>query len=252
MATKAAPSRTPRSPSSSPMSCARSVTASEHTQTRSSGGPVPPPRPPAPSYQQRHNAPHSPPEKPYHTQSSSASSPMPSRNPSPCNRHVREIPATSRHQSPIPSSQSVPPDAFVTNTIRSISQIIPPESLIAISSHLTPCKKPCPVLFEIHLPYSLDRIAPSSHKCLPSNQLRSSVTGVLNAALNTKLPPLPAPSARILQSLKRNLKIHTIPDGASDAIPKPEPRHSPSSSQTMSSMLGLPTTYGLHPLSPHM
>ncbi|KAG6378097.1 hypothetical protein JVT61DRAFT_13780 [Boletus reticuloceps] len=161
-----------------------------------------------------------------------------------------------------------------------ISPIIPPESLIAISSHLTLCKKPCPVLFELHLPYSLDWMAGypspillpavspaiSQNKHLPSNGRRSSVSGVLNAALNARisLPPLPVPSSKMLLSLKRNLKIHSVPDGASQSdvaeIPKLDPRHAASlSTQTMSrpshsripSMLALPATYALHPFSVH-
>ena len=109
---QAVPSRTPRSPCISPRPCAPSVTASRNTQTRSSGGLVPPPPPPAPSYQQRSNAPHSPPENPYHIQNCSANSRMPSRNPSPHN--PGQIPAL-KHQSLIPSSQSVPPSSRVTN-----------------------------------------------------------------------------------------------------------------------------------------
>lgn len=143
------------------------------------------------------------------------------------------------------------------------------------------------MLFEIHSPYSLDRIAEypqlspsrvhppilptpippiSQHQHSPSNQLRSSVTGVFNAALSTKitLPSLPVPSSKMLLSLKRNLKIRTIPDGvsqngAADAIPKSGPCHS-SYTQTISQppqnhsppMLALPTTYALHPFSAHM
>lgn len=191
------------------------------------------------------------------------------------------------HQNIAISSHKVSPSLATHSplTIHSISQIIPPESLVAVSSHLTPCKKPCPVLFEIHLPYSLDRIAGypqlspphilpiysvpippvPQHKC-SSNQLRSSVTGVLNAALNTKISLPPVPSSRSLLSLKRNPKVHAISDGTSechvaDAIPKQEPRHStPSSTRTipqpsqsrLPSTLVLPTTYPLHPLSSHM
>lgn len=142
---------------------------------------------------------------------------------------------------------------------------------------MKPCKKPRSVWFEIHIPCSPDLIAgyppspicstpiPSSqHKYLPSNQLRSSVTGVLNAALNTKisLSPLPVPSSRILLSLKRTFKGHTVSDVASerDAISKSPPPHPifpstqtvPQTSQSrLSSVFALSTTYALHPFSPH-
>ncbi|KAF8135614.1 hypothetical protein EV363DRAFT_1321124 [Boletus edulis] len=117
-------------------------------------------------------------------------------------------------------------------------------------------------------PILLPAVSPaiSQNKHVPSNERRSSVSGVLNAALNTRisLPPLPVPSSKMLLSLKRNLKIHSVPDGASQSgvaeIPKLDPRHAASlSTQTMSrpshsripSMLALPATYALHPFSIH-
>ncbi|KAG8213781.1 hypothetical protein J3R82DRAFT_10492 [Butyriboletus roseoflavus] len=120
-----------------------------------------------------------------------------------------------------------------------------------------------PQLSPSHVELPLPSI--SQHKYLPSNDIRSSLAGAVNAALNTKisLPPLPVPSSRILLSFKRNLKSHTISDGESendvtDANPKLPPRHSPfSSTQTAAvsqtsqsrrpSILALPTTYALHP-----
>ncbi|KAH0827591.1 hypothetical protein J3R83DRAFT_4314 [Lanmaoa asiatica] len=82
-----------------------------------------------------------------------------------------------------------------------------------------------PQLFPSHVDSPIPPI--SQHKRLPSNDLRASVTGALNAALNTKmsLPSLPVPSSKILLSLKHNLKSHTIPDAVSendvaDANPK--------------------------------
>lgn len=158
---------------------------------------------------------------------------------------------TIQHDTPIKTSESHPiksvdpPHATRRSHPSSISQIIPPESIVAISAHLTPCKQPCPVLFEIHLPYSLDYIAgypqlsPSPVSSVQPNQRRPSVSGVLNA-LNTRisLPPLPVPSSRLLLSLKRNLKIN---DGSSQTDVAPPPPASV-----------LPTTYALHPFSNHM
>lgn len=112
---KAVPSYTPHSPSISPMSSAVCVNARRCTQTRFSGGPVPPPplapiESLVPSYPQRNNAPHSPPETPHHTQSCKRNCPMRSRNPSPSNpiKQTRaSLLCTSKRQKPTPSSQSI-------------------------------------------------------------------------------------------------------------------------------------------------
>ncbi|KAF9222637.1 hypothetical protein BS17DRAFT_174895 [Gyrodon lividus] len=128
---------------------------------------------------------------------------------------------------------------FISFPLSSVSVIIPPESLVAISSHLAPCNKPSPVLFDIPFPYSLDYItgyaqllpsltnspiiplrSTSVPPLLPPIPLRkryisnappSSVSDALHAALNTRisLPPLPVPSHGAL-SLKRNLMTRTV------------------------------------------
>ncbi|KIJ67563.1 hypothetical protein HYDPIDRAFT_108404 [Hydnomerulius pinastri MD-312] len=114
-----------------------------------------------------------------------------------------------------------------------ISAIIPPESLFAISSHLTQCNQPSPVLFDIPFTYSLDRITGYAHlfpslansplipirsasipTLLPPlplrlpqapNELRPSVTDALHAALSTRIsmPPLPLPSPRPLSTKRK-------------------------------------------------
>ncbi|KAL4074287.1 phosphatases II, partial [Scleroderma citrinum] len=108
-----------------------------------------------------------------------------------------------------------------------ISAIIPPESLVTISSNVTRCCKPSPVLFDIPPPYTLDRLTGYNY-LFPSlanspiipvrssysadaqlsytptrpfdilHQHCSSITDALRTAICTKLsvPPLPLPLPR--------------------------------------------------------
>ncbi|KAF9245026.1 phosphatases II, partial [Melanogaster broomeanus] len=159
------------------------------------------------------------------------------------------IPNQSRPQSqPQPPEQQDVDNRFLqvktsdTHPIN-ISLIIPPESLAAISSHLTPCSKPYPVLFDIPFPYNLDRItgyaqsfpslaslpiiplrSTSVSPALPplhgkrhiSHEPRRSVSEALHAALNARisLPPMPIPSPRVL---KCSSETCSIPRGEDDS-----------------------------------
>ncbi|KAH7923949.1 phosphatases II [Leucogyrophana mollusca] len=158
-------------------------------------------------------------------------------------------PLSSIPQPPSPIDPALQMKTSETHPIN-ISTIIPPESTVTISSHLSQCSKPSPVMFDIPLAYSLDRITgylqlfpslpPMPSRSLPPlpppvplrrpfarPQSRHTISEALQAAISSRLvatPPVPPSLSRALSLKNAISKTRPLDDRklvVTENTPKP-------------------------------